>query len=84
MTIFHLKDGGAIRTQAADPNVFECQADGTTWTEKVDVWQDCAPSGDVPDDVKVADDLVMVKKLPPVNDPLLPRKGVVVDGTVKP
>lgn len=77
--IFHLKDGGAVRTQPQNPGLFECQAEGTTWTEKLDVWQDCAPAADVPNDEKVAPDVDEVKAMEPVRDPLLPRIGVVTE-----
>jgi uncharacterized Zn ribbon protein len=81
--IAHLKCGGVVRTQRADPTVLECQQDGTTWTEKADVWQDAATyRDDVPVDVKLADDVAVVKALPPVRDPKLPRKGTVVEKEV--
>lgn len=80
--IYHLKCGGAVRTQPGNPSVFECQQDGTTWTEKADVWQDCAASVDVERDVKVAADVESVKRLPPVRDPKAPRKGTVVEKDV--
>lgn len=77
--IAHRKDGGAIRTQAGNPNVFACGVCGTTWTEKADVWQDGAATADVPNDVTVAADVEAVKRLPPGRDPALPRKGQVVE-----
>lgn len=75
--IYHIKCAGVIRTQPRDPGIFECQGDGSTWTEKPDVWQDCARHEDVPNDVKVSPHPADVKALLPVRDPLLPRKGVV-------
>jgi hypothetical protein len=79
--IFHLKCGGAIRTVwgPVSSDTFACQVDGTTWTEKVDVWQDAAMAKSVPNDVTVADDVAVVKALPPVRDPKLPRKGTVIE-----
>lgn len=77
--IYHRKDGGAVRTQAANPAMFECGVCGSTWTEKADVWQDCAAARDVERAETTARDVAAVKALPPVRDPQLPRKGTVVE-----
>lgn len=77
--IYHLKDGGAIRTQVTNPGVIECQHCGTTWTEKRDMWQDCAAGPDVERHETQARDVATVKRQLPVRDPALPRQGTVVE-----
>ena len=59
--------------------MIECAVCGTTWSEKADMWQDCAPHADVAQAVKVAVDVAAVQALTPVRDPKEPRKGTVIE-----
>ena len=81
--IYHQKDAGAIRTQPTNSDLFECQVCGTTWTAKLDVWQDCTPWADVLRDVTAAPDVKVIEALPPGRDPRLPRSGMVVERVVE-
>lgn len=79
MAIYHLKCAGVVRTQLHNSNVLECSVDGTTWTAKLDCWQDSAPGLDVANGVLQALDVAAIRALPPVRDPTLPRSGTVVE-----
>jgi hypothetical protein len=70
MGIYHLADGGLVTTNAL--KYFECGTCKSTWVEKLDVWQDCAPYPDDPTPIPVD-----VAKQPPVRNPALPRVGTV-------
>jgi hypothetical protein len=47
--IYHVLDGGAIRTDPLNPNLLVCQLDpvGHTWTEKTTMWESCTDDTDV-------------------------------------
>lgn len=75
--IYHLLDGGAVRTGPGGVG-FICAACLSTWTDKLDLWQDAAPAADVPNDAVYASNIAQVKALAPIRDPGLADVGMVV------
>jgi hypothetical protein len=45
--IYHVADGGAIRTDPRDPTILVCQLNDVTWTDKGKMWEGCTPDTDV-------------------------------------
>jgi hypothetical protein len=45
--IYHVADGGAIRTDPEDRVTLVCQLGDTTWSDKAKMWESCTPDTDV-------------------------------------
>ena len=45
--IYHVVDGGAIRTHPQNPDLLVCQLGDTTWPVKAIMWEACTDDTDV-------------------------------------